>query len=243
MIRMLIELLSSNDSLVLDVPDEISALLPFNTELIRWKDEIYFSTPYLAKLDSLRPYTQIVPGKVYYWPPERAFCIFYGLSEPYSRVYIIGEYIGPLNLARKINIGSITVVKHESYEGLSDIVTTMNRLRYSTATPLDSGSRIVVASRYIDDIRIAFTIIKEDFGIYIESDSFYRFMNSYEDVKVAFKLKNKIRTLTSMVRFDLSEDGHTCLTATVDSVDKLEAVISELERAYQYLYREIAYAA
>lgn len=236
---MLIEVICDSNSLVLNVPDDVSEVLPFTSKLIRWKDEVYFSTPYGARLNSLKAYTHVSPGNVYYWPPEKAFCIFYGFSEPYSEVYLLGDYIGPLTLIRSINVGDIRVTTHIISEELADLVSLLGRLGYAVATPLDRGSRVIVASKYVHGVRIGLTLIKEDFGIYVESDSFYLHSNSYSDVKAAYKLKNKLKSLTTTVRFDLNEEGYTCLTAVAKDINGLDPVIRELESAYQYVFREL----
>ncbi len=236
---MLVEVVCGNNSLVIDVPEDVSEVLPFTSELIRWKEEVYFSTPYVAKLDVLKAHTQVIAGKVYYWPPEKAFCIFYGFSEPYSEVYLLGDYIGPLTSARRVGVGSVRVVNHVISNGLRDIVSTLSRLGYAAATPLDGGSRVVTASKYVGGIRIAFTIINEDFGTYIESDSLYLYTNSYNDVKTTYKLKSRLKSLASTARIDLNEDNYICLTAITKHVSNLDYVIRELENAYRYVFREL----
>ncbi|MEM1710669.1 MAG: cyclophilin-like fold protein, partial [Sulfolobales archaeon] len=215
---MLIEVVCDNNSLVLNVPDDVSEVLPFTSKLIRWKEEVYFSTPYTARLDGLKAYTHVSPGNVYYWPPERAFCIFYGFSEPYSEVYLLGEYIGPLTLVRKIDVGDIRVTAHTTSEELAGLVSLLGKLGYSTATPLDGGSRVVVASKHLYGVRIGLTLIKEDFGVYVESDSFYLHNNSYNDLRTTYRLKSKLKSLTTTIRFDLNEEGYTCLTAVAKDI-------------------------
>ncbi|MCS7108527.1 MAG: cyclophilin-like family protein [Sulfolobales archaeon] len=239
---MLVEVICNDDnSLVLEVLDDVSALLPFKSVLMKWKEEVYFSTPYSAKLESLSASAQAIPGKVYYWPPEKAFCIFYGFSEPYSEIYLIGSYVGPLSRVRMIPPGEIKVVNHIIDGELLEISNIFSKLGYLVATPLEGGKRVSVASKHIGDVRVAFTAIKEDFGMYIESDSFYYFINSFEGVRTTFKFKNKLKAMATTARFDLNEDGYTCLTAIVRNLKDLEVVVKELERAYQYVYRELTY--
>ncbi len=238
---MLVEVVSDNNSLVMSVPDDVAKSVPFESELVRWKEEIYFSTPYETRLDDLKACTHSTPGKVYYWPPEKAFCVFYGFSEPYTEVYLLGDYIGPLTLARRINVGRVRVVEHSLGEELADVINTTGKLGYLTATPMDGGCRVVVASKFVGQARVAFTIVKESFGFYVESDSFYSFSNSYEGVRITSRLKNRVKSISNTVRFDLNEDGYTCLTAVAKDLKSLESAVKELESVYQYIFKELTH--
>ena len=51
--------------------------LPFTGSVQTWGDEIYFSVPVQAELDEDAVET-VERGAVAYWPPGRAFCIFFG---------------------------------------------------------------------------------------------------------------------------------------------------------------------
>jgi len=57
--------------------------LPVEGEANRWGDEIYFSIPVTGdKGDPMR--TEMAVGELAYWPPGKAFCIFWGPT-PASR--------------------------------------------------------------------------------------------------------------------------------------------------------------
>lgn len=57
--------------------------LPFKGRAHRWGQEIYFSVPVTAELEEGA--TEVVqPGDLGYWPPGKAFCIFFGPT-PASR--------------------------------------------------------------------------------------------------------------------------------------------------------------
>ena len=236
---MLVEVLSRDDSFVIDVPDDIANVLPFKSELIRWKEELYFRTPYEADLSSLKRYVRVEVGKAYYWPPGKAFCIFYGISEPYTEVYLIGNYLGTLSHLRRINEGEVDIRKHELYGELSPLTESLIKLGYAVSTPLSDGVRVIMASKYLGGARIALSVTKEDFGIYIESDSFFKYSEGPQDLRLAHRLKHKVNSLTNSVRLDLSEDGYVCLTATANDLTQLAAVVNELEYAYQYVLKEL----
>lgn len=52
--------------------------LPLDSEVNTWGDEIYFSTPLKLELEAGRE--TVEPGDLGYWPPGKAFCIFFGLT-------------------------------------------------------------------------------------------------------------------------------------------------------------------
>lgn len=82
----------------------IAEHLPFDARASRWGGEIYFSIPVAADLESGARET-LDPGELAYWPPGRAFCIFFGPTpasegdEPRaaSRVNIVGRIQGGLD--------------------------------------------------------------------------------------------------------------------------------------------------
>jgi len=236
---MLVEVRLGDDSLVIDLPEDVLNVLPFKSELIRWKEELYFTTPYILKTEGVVGTSHIVPGKVYYWPLGKAFCIFYGFSEPYSEVFLLGDYVGPLSNLRRFKTGSVEVFKHVVADDLKDVVEVLNRLGYSTATPLDNGVRVVVASKYVGGVRIAFSVIKEDYGMYLESDTFYEYSMSFEGIRNVYKFKNKVRSYSNLIRFDLTEDNYLCLTSVVKDISSLERAVSDLERVYQFIFKEL----
>src|SRR5881397_311403 len=66
----------------------IAAKLPITAKAETWGDEIYFGLPFEAPSDS--PQETVALGDLGYWPPGKAFCIFFGPT-PMSR----GDEIRP----------------------------------------------------------------------------------------------------------------------------------------------------
>ncbi len=80
----------------------LAAALPFEGEAQRWGDEIYFPvTQVVQELDD-NAAVVVQVGDIGYWPPGRAFCLFFGLTpssvpgeiRPASAVNLVGKLAG-----------------------------------------------------------------------------------------------------------------------------------------------------
>lgn len=80
---------------------KVADVLPIRSSFSTWGEEFYFSIPVQAELDeSARE--EVEEGDLGYWPPGRAFCIFFGQTPmskagkiiPASAVNIIGKVKG-----------------------------------------------------------------------------------------------------------------------------------------------------
>jgi hypothetical protein len=80
---------------------KIAAALPLRTSFNTWGDEIYFAIPVDADLDdSAQDVVEV--GDLGYWPPGKAWCIFFGQTPasqpgmimPASAVNVIGKVLG-----------------------------------------------------------------------------------------------------------------------------------------------------
>ena len=80
---------------------KVAGVLPIKTSFNTWGDEIYFGIPVHAEEDdSARE--EVEMGDLGYWPPGKAFCIFFGPTPmssgdnivPASAVNIIGRVKG-----------------------------------------------------------------------------------------------------------------------------------------------------
>jgi hypothetical protein len=81
----------------------LAAALPLSSSAFLWKEEIYFETR--VSVGPERPKPTVKPGDIAYWPPGKAFCIFYGNTQPYSPVNIVGRVTSPLEPLRKVRQG------------------------------------------------------------------------------------------------------------------------------------------
>lgn len=96
------------------------AALPLAASANTWGDEIYFGIPVNADLEQGREVVGL--GDLGYWPPGRAFCIFFGPTpasrgaeiRPASAVTVIGRISGDAALFRQVLAGTaVTIEKVE----------------------------------------------------------------------------------------------------------------------------------
>jgi hypothetical protein len=93
--------------------------LPINGQAHLWGDEIYFSIPVEAELDSTAV-DVVEKGDLGYWPRGRAFCIFFGPTpvsqrdeiRPASAVNLVGKVKGDLRIFREVREGMIVRVEN-----------------------------------------------------------------------------------------------------------------------------------
>ena len=94
----------------------IWAALPITGRAKRWGDEIYFEIP--VGLASENAKDVVEAGDLGYWPPGRAFCIFFGPTplsrgneiRPASLVNVFGRVEGEAKVLRSVRDGAEVVV-------------------------------------------------------------------------------------------------------------------------------------
>jgi hypothetical protein len=69
--------------------DALLKRLPIEGRIARWKKEVYFETGITVGLE--KPKSKIESGTIAFWPMGSAVCIFYGLTQPYSPVNVVGS--------------------------------------------------------------------------------------------------------------------------------------------------------
>jgi hypothetical protein len=84
--------------------DNLAKALPFEGRAARWKEEVYFETP--VKHGSEKPRAKVEVGTIAYWPMGSALCIFYGPTDPYSPVNVVGKITSNLELFRTLKSGT-----------------------------------------------------------------------------------------------------------------------------------------
>ena len=104
-----------------DTAQVVWNVLPITAAANTWGDEIYFGIPVNADLEQGREVVDL--GDLGYWPPGRAFCIFFGPTpasrgdeiRPASAVTVIGRVSGNATLFKQVRAG--TTITIEAVEG------------------------------------------------------------------------------------------------------------------------------
>jgi hypothetical protein len=90
--------------------DAIAKKLPIEGRVALWKEEVYFEIP--VKMGKEKGEPTVEKGAIAYWPMGSALCVFYGDSQPYSPVNIVGQVAKNLQLFERVKSGTkITVEK------------------------------------------------------------------------------------------------------------------------------------
>lgn len=89
--------------------DAILRQLPLEGLSALWKDEVYFDIP--IKMGNEKSSPKVEKGDLAYWPMGAAFCIFWGETQPYSPVNIIGKVTKNLELFEKVKSGTKIIIE------------------------------------------------------------------------------------------------------------------------------------
>jgi hypothetical protein len=89
--------------------DTIVRKLPIEGRAALWKEEVYFEIPIKMGEEKAKP--TVEPGTIAFWPMGSALCIFYGKSQPYSPVSILGKVTSNLELFRQVRSGATIKVQ------------------------------------------------------------------------------------------------------------------------------------
>jgi len=89
--------------------DAIAKRLPIEGRTALWEEEVYFEIP--VKIGKEKAEPRVEKGAIAYWPMGNALCIFYGESQPYSPVNIVGQVTKNLELFGRVKSGTKIVVE------------------------------------------------------------------------------------------------------------------------------------
>jgi hypothetical protein len=84
--------------------DMIVRKLPLEGRAALWKEEVYFETS--IKMGEEKAKGTVENGTIAFWPMGSAICIFYGESQPYSPVNILGKITKNLELFKQVKSGT-----------------------------------------------------------------------------------------------------------------------------------------
>ena len=83
--------------------DMIVKKLPIEGRAALWKEEVYFET--LIKMGEEKAKAKVEKGTIAFWPMGSAICVFYGESQPYSPVSILGKVTKNLEIFSSVKSG------------------------------------------------------------------------------------------------------------------------------------------
>jgi hypothetical protein len=84
--------------------DSIVRKLPIEGRAALWKEEVYFETP--IKMGDEKAKATVEKGTIAFWPMGSALCIFYGESQPYSPVNLLGKVTKNLEVFKQTKSGT-----------------------------------------------------------------------------------------------------------------------------------------
>lgn len=84
--------------------DAISKKLPIEGRAALWGEEVYFEIP--VKMGEEKAKANVEKGTIGFWPMGNALCIFYGETQPYSSVNVVGQITRNLELFRQVKSGA-----------------------------------------------------------------------------------------------------------------------------------------
>ena len=88
-------------------PRTIDAMVrkfPMEGRAALWKEEIYFEIPIKMGEEKAKP--TVETGTIAFWPMGGAICVFYGKSQPYSPVSILGKITNNLDIFKQVKSGT-----------------------------------------------------------------------------------------------------------------------------------------
>ena len=89
--------------------DYIVRKLPMEGRAALWKEEVYFEIPIKMGEEKAKP--TVEAGTIAFWPMGSALCVFYGKSQPYSPVSILGKITSNLELFKQVRSGATIKVE------------------------------------------------------------------------------------------------------------------------------------
>jgi uncharacterized protein len=84
--------------------DNIVRKLPVEGRAALYKEEVYFEIPIKMGEEKAKPTVEL--GTIAFWPMGSALCVFYGQSQPYSPVSILGKVTDNLEIFKQVKSGT-----------------------------------------------------------------------------------------------------------------------------------------
>ena len=78
--------------------------IPLEGRIAVYKEEIYFEIP--VKMGEEKAKSTVEKGTIAFWPMGSALCVFFGESQPYSPVSILGKITENLEIFAEVKSGT-----------------------------------------------------------------------------------------------------------------------------------------
>jgi len=84
--------------------ETISRKMPIEGRAAIYKEEVYFETP--IKMGEEKGKRTVEQGTIAFWPMSSAICVFYGKSQPYTPVSVMGKVTNNLEIFQQVKSGT-----------------------------------------------------------------------------------------------------------------------------------------
>uniref|UniRef100_A0A7C4BBW9 Cyclophilin TM1367-like domain-containing protein n=1 Tax=Ignisphaera aggregans TaxID=334771 RepID=A0A7C4BBW9_9CREN len=216
--------------------EEVRRALPFTSTVDVWKQEIYFPTPIDISYANKDLAYKARIGSVHWWPPQKALCIFYGLSHQYTPTVELGDLVDPVNVLFDIESGvAVDVIEHKREPSLAKFGEVLERRGFTWSTPLRNGKRVLVAYKIAKGKRISVEGSVEPYGIYIESEGIAEFSTDLASIR-ELSILREVSSRHRYARIDLAENGLIVVSAcSRHDEEELEKAVEDVEELLKNL--------
>lgn len=208
--------------------------LPVESVARRWRQEVYFETPFEVSGDEV---LVVERGDVAFWPRGRAMCLFHGYSQPHGPVIKLGVIVGSPDLLSSVEDGA--AVRLDPYIDYGRAGEVAKRLRdfgfKAAAHTWEEEERVGVLVEGVGGRVGVEVAVEEDF--YVQTQPIAFFDGAPPTVGLVKLLSREIAP--TGVRLDLDDEGYLVLTAFFKGFEELVAGLRRLLSTYVFVDHSI----
>jgi len=209
--------------------------LPVESVARRWRHEIYFETPFELAGDEV---PVVERGDVAFWRPGRAFCFFFGHSQPYSPVVKLGAVVGVPDVLASVEEGTpVRLSPYTDYGKEGEVAKALRDAGLRAAAHTWEGEELVGILVEGAGNRVGVEVTVEDNGFYSQSQPL-AFFDGALPTLAAFKVLAKELGPTG-IRLDIDDEGYIVLTAFSPSLNELVKDLKRMLSTYVYVERMV----
>lgn len=217
-----------------EIADKVKNIIPYRTKVKIWKDEIYFEIPIEIKAKNL--VKKVKSKEVCYWPPGRAMCIFFGISQPYTPVIPLGRAIGPLDDLKELSEEEEVILKayNENEYRHIDLINKLKGQNINACLRKREEYETIV----FNINNVGFEIYIEEYGYFMESEGLAIFEGKLSDMKVLNEINDVFRRY-NYLRLDINEDREIVITTCSNDFNEILRAINETQKVISLLNKVI----